>query len=258
MLRPTAILDFQIDPSLANEETPLEIRRAYSYVAPMRITDGGTPEPPYEPANTIGLQVKLTNRPYWRSSVEGADSIWSEVVGPWLHNKIVKIQSTVSAYNNCKQEAGTTELHFKFLALDMDGIRIVVENQNDLFPADLESQLARLRELLNTGLLADEEVVQVSMPWQDPTAIQARYDEKVAAEAAVEAAEAAAAPAPAADAEASQAGVADTADVTTADDEAAAADETAAPSIDYTVWEVVRADGSSLLVDSAAGVRYTV
>ena len=177
MLRPTAILDFQIDPAITNEETPIEIRRAYSYVAPMRIVDTETPEPPYEPANTLGLMVKLNNHPYWKSADEGADGIWSDVVTPWLHNKLIKVQSTVTAYNNTKREKGLSELHFKFLGLEMGEYRLTFENVNDAFSPEVEPCLVRFRDLINDGVLKDCNVAEVMIPGR-PQVIQKRYEEK--------------------------------------------------------------------------------
>lgn len=262
MLRPTGILDFTLDPAITDEETVIEIRRTFSYVAPMRINDGETPEPPYEPANTIGLIVKLVNHPYWKSVDQDADSIWSDVLAPWLHNKLIKIQNTVSAVNKNKREKGIDELHYAFLKLEMGAYSLTFENTNDEFSPEVEPCLQQFREFINTGILKDKDVASVMIPWQDPEVIQARYDAKLAAEKAeAERAAAEAAAAEGADAKGTDAGEAvpqagEAAPATAEADAAEAGEEESFESANFQVWEVTFQDGSTMLLDSDTGEAY--
>ena len=289
MIRPTCILNIDVDESIYDEEnTPVELRRSYLYIAPLRVNKKPTPEPPYPPENIMGVTIKLRNHPYWVSSSDPlADEMWTEVMKPWLDAKLLKIENTVIAYNRRKKEDGEPLMDYGHLELKMDGYTLSFKSySNDEF-ADVFTLADRFRTLLNTGCMKgmENDIVRVEFPWQDPEVLQAAWDAaheaELAAQAEAEAAAKAEAEAAAAAAEAAEEGEQiplgedgdyDDSDFAGAplkdldDDEDEEEEEEEfdvieedyeeedEEYIDYSIWEVTFADGTKRRLDSTDGI----
>ena len=71
MIRPTLILQMNLDESVYSEDVVAEIKRSYSYVAPAVVQSHETGNA--APENIMRFVVKI-HRPYWLSSEHGLQS----------------------------------------------------------------------------------------------------------------------------------------------------------------------------------------
>lgn len=173
MIRPTLILQMNLDESAYDEEVVAEIKRSYSYVAPATVTShetgAGAPE------NTMRFLVRI-HRPYWRHEDDGADELWSEVMLKWLKNMVYKVSATMVAYNRVRREKGQSQLVFDWLEVEFSDMVLAMRLNED---CSLEEHGAveladRVRALANDGVF-DGEVSCVRVP------SRASYEAQVAA-----------------------------------------------------------------------------
>ena len=171
MIRPTLILQMNLDESVYSEDVVAEIKRSYSYVAPAVVQSHETGNA--APENIMRFVVKI-HRPYWLSSEEGADELWNEVMRKWLKNMVYKVSSTMVAYNRMRRQRFEQQLVFDWLDADCS-----LEEYGASETAD------RVRALVNQGVL-DGEIACVRIP------SRASYEAQLAAVQAARAAEEAA------------------------------------------------------------------
>lgn len=270
--RPSCTLILDIDEALATEETKLEVGRCYSYVGSALVRPHAAEE---TPRCRMRLMAKLGNRKYLRSSDEGADALWGDVMEQWLYNQFHTVSNNMRIYNRRQQEIGGVELPFEWLEVELENGALTVSlalDSNCCVPPEQASLVTAVRDAFNGGALG-EDVVRVEAPSaasleQQKEAGAIAVTEREAqreAEAAAKA-EAEAAAAAAAEAEADQDFLESPAK---ADAEAAsrAAEEEAARAaleekygvaepdfvVDYTLWDVLRTDGSRATFDSSTG-----
>ncbi len=260
MIRPTLILQMNLDEFVYSDEVVAEIKRSYSYVAPAVVQSHETGDA--APENVMRFLVKI-HRPYWRSSEEGADELWNEVMRKWLKNMVYKVSSTMVAYNRQRRLRFESQLVFDWLEVEFSDVTLSMRLNAD---CSLEEHGAvelaeRVRALVNDGVL-EGEIACVRVPSRASyeaqlAAVEAARAEEAAAEAAAEA-EADEEPAEAAEAvEAVEA--AEGAEEAPAEEAAAEAEE-AEPQpepepvnfdIDTTVWGIEYADGTVREFDSS-------
>ncbi len=265
MIRPTLILQMNLDESVYGEDVVTEIKRSYSYVAPAVVKSHETGDA--APENIMRFVVKI-HRPYWLSSEEGADELWNGVMRKWLKNMVYKVSSTMVAYNRMRRQRLEPQLVFDWLEVEFGDVVIAMRlNQDCSLEEHGASDVAdRVRALVNDGVLTGD-IACVRIPSRASyeaqlAAVQAaRAEEQAAAEADAEAAGEAEG---AEDAEAKAAPAEDAAVVEGADADAPAADadvdadagaeeaeaerepepEPVNFDIDTTVWGIEYADGS--------------
>lgn len=271
--RPSLTLVLNVDQSVATEDMRLEVDRSFGYVGSTVLRAHASEDgAPY--VNNIDFLVKLGNRKYLRSSDEGADKLWDDVIERWLYNQFYTVGNQIEIFNRRQREIGNPELDFTYMNVNLENGALTVRTRldsNGTVPPELSRTITKLRAAFNEGDLG-EAVVAVAMPSETSFAAQAKAaaEQKAAAEA--EEAEEKAAKA-AAEAEAAAQAAAEAADpahnfteaadlVEEEDDEMERMREQvegkfALPeadfAIDYTQWTVVYADRSTRDYDSAQG-----
>lgn len=269
-IRPSLILNMDVDERQFSDDMVSEIKRSYSYVAPSVVAAvPASADAPIE--NTIRLVVRM-HRPYWDANDEAAQEQWAAVMPKWLSNMFYKVSSTVTACNDMRRKAGEPPLPYAWMEVEFgDNVTVAQATEaGSVFPEDALAAIEAVRDLAAAGTLG-EGVTRVSVParslWEEARAAVwaaegAEGASAEAAEAAVEAADVAeAVEAAAATDDLVGDGAAMTAEAVAADEAEAAADEVApvalpfAPdfAVDRTVWGVEYADGTVRLFDSAAG-----
>lgn len=263
MIRPTLILQMNLDESVYSDDVVAEIKRSYSYVAPAVVQSHETGDA--APENVMRFLVKI-HRPYWRSSEEGADELWNEVMRKWLKNMVYKVSSTMVAYNRQRRLRFESQLVFDWLEVEFADVTLSMRLNAD---CSLEEHGAvelaeRVRTLVNDGVL-EGEIACVRVP------SRASYEAQLAAVEAARAEEAAAETADEAEAGEEPAEAAEAAEMAEAVEapegaeeapveEAAAEAEEAEPQpepepvnfdIDTTVWGIEYADGTVREFDSS-------
>jgi hypothetical protein len=167
MIRPTLLLQMNLDEKQYSEETVAEIKRSYAYVAPCTVASHAQTTPFAE--NTLRFLVKI-RQPYWNSFDEGADETWDGVMCQWLSNMFYKTSSTMSAYNNNRIAKNEPTLVFTWLVIELGNLSVTLKlNADSSVPESAVELISRLRTLMNTGKLAegvaaDETIIGVSMP----------------------------------------------------------------------------------------------
>lgn len=270
--RPSCTLILDIDEALATEETKLEVGRCYSYVGSALVRPHAAED---TPRCRMRLMAKLGNRKYLHSADEGADELWGDVMEQWMYNQFHTVSNNMCIYNRRQREIGGIELPFKWLDVELENGALTVSvalDSNCSVPPEQASLITDVRRAFNDGALG-ENVVRVIAP------TQASFDEQKAAaevakahriaqeqaEAAAKA-EAEAAAKAQAEAEAAQEFLESPA-AANAEAEALAAEEEAARAaleekygiddpdfaVDFTLWTVVRVDGTQSTFDSSTG-----
>ena len=112
MIRPSLILNVDVDERLYSKDLVAEIKRTYSYVAPSIVASHAPAADDAE--NTIRFDVKL-HQPYWDKNDSEADALWTEVMPKWLHNMFYKVSSTIKAANDQYVEQGVAPLPYTWV-----------------------------------------------------------------------------------------------------------------------------------------------
>lgn len=274
-IRPSLILNMDVDARQYSDDLVAEVKRSYSYVAPSVVAPiiAADAKAPIE--NTLRLVVRL-HRPYWDANDSAAREQWDAVMPQWLKNMFYKVSSTVAAFNDVRRKAGEDPVPYAWMEVEFgDNLTVAQATEADsAFPADALSVVERARDLACAGVLG-EGAVRLSVPsrasWeaQRAAAIEAVQAEEATGSAAQEqvapdtdgqAAEEAVEAAALVDGAAADAGAgvyAEAAGVealgNSAADEAPALRFAPAFEVDRTLWGVEYADGAVRTFDSAQG-----
>ena len=220
-----------------------DLTRAFTHIAPVKVLLDQPSNRPVDPENIFTLIVKLY-KPYWLSSEEEADSVWNDVLIPWLTNKLQFLEQNIAYYNQNTSRHKSIPIHFDHLALQMDSTTIYFANpQKDDFVAVLPL-LQSFRDKLNNGILKGLSVERVEFPW--PGALKkpdTKNDVLVEQNPAVLLA---------------QESIPDPGDSNPAElgsaepsPEVLPEPEPEVTTIDYTVWEITTSEGMVRLLDSS-------
>lgn len=283
-IRPSLILNMDVDARQYSDDLVAEVKRSYSYVAPSVVAPvtAADAEAPVE--NTLRLVVRL-HRPYWDANDAAAREQWDAVMPQWLKNMFYKVSSTVGAFNEVRRKAGGDPVPYAWMEVEFgDNLTVAQATEaGSAFPADALSVVERARDLACAGVLG-EGAVRLAVPsrasWeaQRAAALEAARREEAVESAAeeqaaqgadtlafvegVEAAEGATAAGAAVVADGAVADVETGVDTGALGNEAPsdpATDETLAlrfaPAfeVDRTLWGVEYADGTVRTFDSAQG-----
>lgn len=274
-VRPSLILNVDIDERDFDDEIVADIKRSYSYVAPSQIKPADAPvdtdDVVWPVANKMTLTVRM-HRPYWEKNDPEAQELWEAVMPKWLHNMFAKVSNTITASNKIRREKGRPTLDFPWTGINfIDKMDVTVKAPEDSSIPDSTIDLIEdLREIAAAGAFG-EGAVAVCIPSKESYDAQyaAAYAEakaKAEAEAAAarEAAEAEMAAAAMAEAEGFEeigATGDGTEELVAAEEVAESADDAAVAEeklvvvpefdVDYTLWSATFADGTVKTYDSA-------
>lgn len=276
--QPTLTLLLDVDERLADEELKLEIDRCYTHVATtlLRTHPAGAQVVPQdagdEPVNVIRFLVKMGACEYLDPAEEGADELWSEVMERWFHNQFYKVGNNLQIFNRRQEEIGREPLDFDWLEVELQNGELSAFFRLDSRPSidpDSNVFLTALRAHYASGALGSD-VARVLMPSpadygkQRTAGLAAKAEREAAEEEARKAAEEAAAKEAeerAAAAEEAFLEMPETQEDELAAEQARIDAELAAKydlpdpdfPIDYHLWLVEYADGTSREFDSTAG-----
>lgn len=162
-IRPSLVLNMDIDERQYSEDVIAEIKRSYSYVAPSVIAEKPTnADIPVE--NVIRLAVRM-HKPYWDTSDEAACEQWDSIMPKWLTNMFSKVSATVTAANAVRAKAGDDPLPYAWMEVEFGKNVTVAQatNSDSSFPEDALSVVEQVRNLMNAGVFG-EDVARVSVP----------------------------------------------------------------------------------------------
>lgn len=148
MFRPSASLEVEVQQGTTVDDAAPALRRAFSYAGPTRVVASE------RDATTVRLTVRST-RPYWSGAQDAqeADAAWSDVVRPWLVDKLGKLASVTGGYRRFAQEHGDPDLAFDAIDVALDGAELHIPlTEGAGLPADLAHQLDEARALCTAGL----------------------------------------------------------------------------------------------------------
>ena len=233
--RPSLTLILDLDERLDSEDVRLEIDRCYSYVGSTLVRTH--PACDGEPQNIMRFLVKLGTRRYLRAEDEGADELWNDVMERWFYNELYKVSNNMLIYNRRQREVGNPQLVFDWIDVELQNGQLHAllhcDNVSGIRPETSEL-LTQLRAAYNEGALG-EDVVRAYLP------APASYEEQKAAGLAAKA-----------ERDAQKA-----AGLAAAEEEARALEPFALDEpdfeVDYRLWLIEYADGSTRTFDSHAG-----
>lgn len=166
MLRPTLYLTFTLRGADATGNAASLIKRSFSYIAPTRIVgepQGGTGGR-QEQGNTIGLEVKLGGRDFWRKGEGDSDLMWRATLLPWLSTKLDTLFSTVAECNNERRKSFERAIGYRTLELTLPPYRIAVALEPDSSLRQLTGQLDAIQDWLDGQGRGRGEVVGFRVP----------------------------------------------------------------------------------------------
>ena len=104
--KPSLILKFDIDGSLEDDELIDELKRTYSYIAPVKVAFHEAGEPA---VGTLGFNV-ISHSPYWGAD---GDGYWKQTVLPWLERVLRKLDKTLEAHVGIRSKRGVDDLSLR-------------------------------------------------------------------------------------------------------------------------------------------------
>lgn len=146
MYKPTTYIKAEVDRAHATEEGMGMLNRVFGFIDPLT----------FEPARELGLTVRLKcrNRPYWDLSDPVQDSMWTEVVGPYLNSKLDIILDVLRECNNKRYAHYVGPLHMEWLKLQMDLYEVRFRLDHDANDASYLPEafdlLCKVRETMGT------------------------------------------------------------------------------------------------------------
>lgn len=154
MIRPSLILNVDVDERLYNKDLVAEIKRTYSYVAPSTVASHAPAADDAE--NNIRFDVKL-HRPYWDKNDPEADALWTEVMPKWLHNMFYKVSSTITAANGRYEEQGVAPLLYAWAEVRFgDNVVVALKTKADSSVGDEAIEwIEQVRALMASDLLGE-------------------------------------------------------------------------------------------------------
>lgn len=161
---PSLTLILDIDERIDSEELRLEVSRCYAHVCLTLVRTHPACEG--DPENTARFLVKMGTKAYLDSSVEGADDLWSNSVERWLHNMLYKVSNNIRIFNKRQKNNGRDALAFTWMELDLQNGALCVRlrcNSVSAVDANVSSMIGTLRTQLNAGAIG-KDVVRVTMP----------------------------------------------------------------------------------------------
>lgn len=163
-IRPSLILNMDVDERQYSDDLIAEVKRSYSYVAPSVVAPVTSADAEAPVENTIRLVVRM-HRPYWDANDTVACEQWDAVMPKWLKNMFYKVSSTVTACNDVRRKAGQEPLPYAWMEVEFgDNLTVAQATEaGSAFPSDALSVVEKARDLACAGVLG-EGAVRLSVP----------------------------------------------------------------------------------------------
>jgi len=162
LIRPTLLLQMDIDESLNTEDFVADLKRSYSYVSPPLVRSHSTGDHGVE--NIIRFSIKMA-KPFWLSSEDESDKNWDEIMRPWLINMFTKVSNTALAYNEKRDDNEEEPFAFDWLELELGNTAIAVKVCADSSLPDATMELvSRVRDWINDATLTLEGDARIRIP----------------------------------------------------------------------------------------------
>jgi hypothetical protein len=151
MLKPTSYLTVTLAGPFANSTVASAVKRTYSYLAPTTIVKGTEDCK----QNAMRLDVRLPSKPFMDAQSNEENTVWSEVVLPWLKLKLSTLFGSVYEFNNEARRSFTVRVDYGSIAVVLQGIPFEVELEPDSSLRDAARQIDAARTWLSQH--ADDE-----------------------------------------------------------------------------------------------------
>lgn len=163
-IHPSLTLVLDLDEQFNTQETKLEIMRCYAHIGTpvLRSHERAGDE---NPTNVARFLVSLGTKKYLMSEDEGADELWASSVESWIGSMVFNVGNNMEAFNRRMRKIGLPELYFDRFDIELENGRFIVGLKPDpegRIPRAVAKQVGLARELLNTGALAG--AIRVNTP----------------------------------------------------------------------------------------------
>ena len=161
MIRPTLILELDIDESALSEDMVAYVKRSYAHVAACDVLAHPSST---DPEHIVRFNIKL-NKPYWDANDETSEATWQAGMPKWLRNTFSKVSSTMTAFNAMRAKAGKETLVLSWLDLRFGkGIAVKVHLNTDSSIAPETLNLIERARLLHAQGAFGEEALGIAIP----------------------------------------------------------------------------------------------
>ncbi len=181
---PSLTLILDVDERLKNDELKLEVSRCFTHVAQTLLRYHEASEG--EPENTARFLIRMGQRKYLKSSDEGADELWREVMERWIYNELYNVSNNMRIFNRRQSRIGNDELAIKWYELEFENgaltAKLRCETTNAVEPDKAAKAISELRQKYSDGALGDG-VTSVVLPDEESYEAQKVAGEKAKQEA---------------------------------------------------------------------------
>jgi hypothetical protein len=203
---------FQLDDELfADEATKNQLYYSYSAAAPVQSVRAEPFYQKYGKKAIMLLRGMVLNHDFWLSQHDGADGLWRDTLIPQLSLTVERALQLQEAYQDNTQKVGFPLERFERFFLKLDPYVLSFENAGKLTAALVVDAAQKTRKCLNDGAFDATDLMQIDIPPMKRSGAGGQDEAHEEGEGAV-------------------------------------IEETKA--LDYTIWEVFWADGSSRYFDS--------
>jgi len=162
MIRPTARLHFEIDPSELNDKLTDDVKRCFLNVAPLRIGARPAIKDSQPARNILGLEIVL-RQPYWEDTAE-SNGMWRDHVLPWLKGKLYKLNATVQNYNATRAEQGQPIAFGQLEVVFGERVVVLELEQGAVIPKNALELIDQARTCAQRGLLPSAGFLRIEIP----------------------------------------------------------------------------------------------
>ena len=161
MLRPTCALTFELAGADASSIVAAAIKRSFAFIAPTRVVraaDHGAP------ASKIYLEVRVSNHALWDFGQPESDAAWSQMLMPWLTNKLSKLMGCVYECNNPRRSSYFGGIHFNALVIALAPCVFTFELEPDGSLRNVANTLDQLRAQVPKDGLGTDCIRRIHIP----------------------------------------------------------------------------------------------
>lgn len=161
MLRPTCALVFELAGTDATPATASAIKRSFAYIAPTRVVPAADSS---ATLSAMHLEVRTANHPLWECGQHESDCNWSDILRPWLENKLVKLMGCVRECNNPTRASYFGGMHLGALTIAISPCAFTFDLEPDGGLRPVGGILDSLRGYLAQNGFANGGVCRIHIP----------------------------------------------------------------------------------------------
>lgn len=154
---PSNLIIFNIDSRILTEDVKLSIRRSWTHIGEILVHPYEN-DPQSKPMNFIHVMVKFGTRHYLNSALDEADENWNTRMEQHLLSTMRKISNNNIAFNRHLRNSHQEELILDYLEFELEGGALTLEyrlDSNGCVPTSCAQVATEIRNALNANMLGN-------------------------------------------------------------------------------------------------------